>query len=283
MKWHHGQAVPQLGFEPVPMRLRAFVDGEPALDSQHGVLVWEPRRIVPSYAVPEDDLRMGVEPTDPPPGPPDVASLPPILGPDSFEPHTTPGTVVDLVATSRRVARAGFRPDDRDLTGLVVLDFLAFDRWLAEDEELVGHAHDPFKRIDVLTCHRHVEVHLGDTLLAATDNAQLLLETHLPVRYYVPPDDVESSSLVASDARSTCAYKGHATYFSTADGRPEGRDIGWTYRRPLDDALRVRDHLAFWNERTDIRVDGELQPRPVTPWSTRAEQASAAAERLEFG
>jgi hypothetical protein len=30
MKWHLGQAIPQLGFEPVPMRLRAFVDGDPA-------------------------------------------------------------------------------------------------------------------------------------------------------------------------------------------------------------------------------------------------------------
>ena len=165
----------------------------------------------------------------------------------------------------------------------MVLDFPAFDRWLAEDEELVGHPHDPFKRIDVLSCHRHVEVSLDGTVLASTDNALLLLETHLPVRYYVPPEDVAASLLAPSETRSTCAYKGVAAYLSTADGRPEGRDIGWTYPRPLDDARRVRDHVAFWNERTDIRVDGELQRRPVTPWSPPAEQASADAERLEFG
>jgi uncharacterized protein (DUF427 family) len=283
MKWHLGQAIPQLGFEPVPMRLRAFMDGEPVLDTQRGVLVWEPRRIVPVYAVPEDDLLLTVEPTDPPPEPPHLDSLPSMLGPDSFEPHTTPGTTVDLAAGNRRAARAGFRPDDRDLAGLVVLDFLVFDRWLAEDEELVGHAHDPFKRIDVLSCHRRVEVSLDGVVLASTRNALSLLETHLPVRYYIPPDDVTSSLLIPSETRSTCAYKGAATYVSTADGRSEGRDIGWTYRRPLDDALRVRDHVAFWNERTDIRVDGELLRRPVTPWSSPAEQASADAERLEFG
>lgn len=150
-----------------------------------------------------------------------------------------------------------------------MLDFVAFDRWLAEDEELVGHPHDPFKWIDVLSCHRRVEVSLDGAVLASTDNALLLLETHLPVRYYIPPDDVASSLLTPSDTRSTCAYKGHATYVSTADARPEGRDIAWTYPRPLDDAFRVRDRLAFWNERTDIRVDGELQDRPVTPWSHR--------------
>jgi uncharacterized protein (DUF427 family) len=283
MKWHIGQSVPQLGYERVPMRLRAYVDSELALDTQRGVLVWEPRRIVPMYAVPEGDLLVGVEPTDPPPEPPDLNALPRILGPDSFEPHTTPGTTLDLVAGPRRIARAGFRPDDRDLAGLVVLDFAALDRWLAEDEELLGHPHDPFKRIDVLTCHRPVEVSLDGNVLASTTNALALLETHLPVRYYIPPDDVASSLLSPSETRSTCAYKGIASYLSTADGHPDGHDIGWTYPRPLADALRTRDHVAFWNERVDLRVDGELQRRPVTPWSPPAEQATANAERLEFG
>jgi uncharacterized protein (DUF427 family) len=274
MKWHLGAAVPQLTFEPVPMRLRAFLNGVPALDTGRGVLVWEPRRLVPVYAVPEDDLLVSVEPTDPPPEPPDLGALPPMLGPDSFETHTTPGTTVDLVTGSRRVARAGFRPDDHDLAGLVVLDFPAFDRWLAEDEELVGHAHDPFKRIDVLRCHRRVEVSLDGTVLASTTNALSLLETHLPIRHYIPPEDVAPEWLTPSETRSTCAYKGVATYLSTADARPEGRDIGWTYPRPLDDAHRVRDHVAFWNERTDIRIDGELQRRPVTPWSPPAEPST---------
>ena len=229
MRWHLGQAVPQLGYERVPVRLRAFLDGELALDTQHGALVWEPRRIVPMYAVPEGDLLVRIEPTDPPLQPPDLEELPHILGPESFEPHTTPGTTVDLVTDTRRVARAGFLPDDRDLAGLVVLDFRALDRWLAEDEELVGHPHDPFKRIDVLSCHRHIEVSLDGDVLASTDNAMSLLETYLPIRYYIPPDDVASSLLTPSETRSTCAYKGIASYLSTTDGRPEGRDIGWTY------------------------------------------------------
>ena len=283
MRQHLADAVPQLAFEPVPVRLRAYVDAVPVVDSSRGVLVWEPRRIVPAYAVPESDLGLGLTPADPQPGPPSSDSLPPVLGPDSFEPHTTPGEVVDLAIGGRRLPGAGFRPADPDLVGLVVLDFAAFDRWTAEDEELVGHPHDPFKRIDVLRSRRRVEVSLDGTLLAATNDALLLLETHLPIRYYVPPDDVDRSLLTPSDTRSTCAYKGHASYLSTVDGRPEGRDIGWTYPEPLDDALRVRDHVAFWNERADIRVDGELLPRPVTPWSTPAQQASADLGRLEFG
>jgi uncharacterized protein (DUF427 family) len=59
----------------------------------------------------------------------------------------------------------------------VVIDFPALDHWLAEDEPLVGHPRDPFKRIDVLSGRRQVEVGLDDALAGATDNAVLLLET----------------------------------------------------------------------------------------------------------
>jgi uncharacterized protein (DUF427 family) len=283
MKHFLGKTVSQLVFEPVPVRIRAYVGNVVALDSRHAVLVWEPRRIVPVYAVPDRDIRGTTAPADPQPPAPDPAELPPVLGPESFEPHTTPGTVVDLAVGDRVQARAGFVVDDPDLDDLVVLDFASFDLWLAEDEELVGHPHDPFKRIDVLRSRRHVEVSLDGTVLADTDDALVLLETHLPPRYYLPPGEVDLSRLAPSDTRSTCAYKGHASYLSTTDGQAAGRDIAWTYPEPLDDALRVRDRIAFWNERTDIRVDGELQPRPVTPWSTPAEQAATDVERLEFG
>ena len=47
--------------------------------------------------------------------------------------------------------------------------------------------------------------------------------------------------------------------------------------------MRVRDHVCFWAERTDLVVDGEPIERPVTPWSRPEEQASADPDRLEFG
>lgn len=89
--------------------------------------------------------------------------------------------------------------------------------------------------------------------------------------------------LTPSATRSECAYKGEAIYLSTADGSASGRDIAWSYPRPLDDALRVRDQICFWAERTDLVVDGTPRVRPITPWSTREEQSAADPERLEFG
>src|SRR4051812_31093785 len=39
-------------YEPVTRRVRAEVDGTVVVDSDRAVLVWEPRRVVPTYAVP---------------------------------------------------------------------------------------------------------------------------------------------------------------------------------------------------------------------------------------
>lgn len=152
---------------------------------------------------------------------------------------------------------------DDDLAGYVQVDWTAVDRWLEEDEELVGHPRDPFHRIDIRQSSRHVVVSLDGEVVAESRRPVLLFETGLPVRYYLPREDVRLDLLGSSDRRSTCAYKGHASYFGT-DAHP---DIAWTYPEPLPDAEQIRDLIAFFNERAEIIVDDELQEPPQTQWS----------------
>ena len=47
----------QLRHEPTAKRIQAVLGGDTIVDSTRAVLVWEPRRIVPSYAVPVEDVR----------------------------------------------------------------------------------------------------------------------------------------------------------------------------------------------------------------------------------
>ena len=47
----------QLRVEPIAKRIRAVQAGGTVVDSTRAVLVWEPRRVVPSYAVPAGDIR----------------------------------------------------------------------------------------------------------------------------------------------------------------------------------------------------------------------------------
>ena len=213
--------------------------------------------------------------------------LPPVLGPADFSVHTCPGQSLDVHVGQHVLAATSFRPDDPDLAGYVSLDFGAFT-WLEEDEEVVGHPHDPFKRIDALRSSRHVVVALNGTVLADTTRAVALLETGLPTRWYFPREDVRMELLESSSHRTTCAYKGHASYYSVMDARASGRDIAWTYPEPLHDAEHVRDLVCFFSERTDLSVDGAHVVRPVTPWSPPHEQMAqfekaAGLSGVEFG
>lgn len=278
-------SMPQLRYERTAQRVRVRHDGRTICDTTAALLVWEPRRLVPVYAVPEASLDAELAPHgDPVREPP--ADLPPVLGPE-HPGHTCPGQALDVGVDGRVLGSAAFRPDDPDLAGYVVLDFRSFD-WLEEDEPGLGHPHDPFKRIDTLRSSRRVVVSLDGTVLADSRQPVALLETGLPTRWYLPRDDVRLELLEPSDHRTTCAYKGHASYFSVTGAGEAGRDVAWTYPDPRLDALPVTDMVCFFAERTDLTIDGEPVARPVTPWSRPEEQQArfdevGNVESLEFG
>lgn len=161
---------------------------------------------------------------------------------------------------------AAHEVDDPDFDGRIRVDFRALERWLEEEDEVVGHPRDPFKRVDVRRSSRHVQVEVAGRLMADSARPLLVFETGLPVRYYLPRDDVRMDLLEPSATRTLCAYKGEASYLS-ADGAD---DVAWTYPDPLPDNAALRDAVAFFNENADIIVDGERVGRPSTQWSRSA-------------
>ena len=162
--------------------------------------------------------------------------------------------------------RLDLLPDEavtRHEDGLLEIAFGYPDEWLEEDEELIGHARDPFKRIDCRRTSRRIRVSVGGEVVADTRRAVALFETSLPTRWYIPRDDIGTELTPNEAHRTTCAYKGHATHWDVAGEEA----IAWSYERPLNDAVPVRGMIAFYNERADIEVDGELEERPRTQWS----------------
>ena len=261
----------ELRFEPIDKRIRARLGSETVIDSRRALLVWEPKRVVPSYAVPEKDVAAvvlagggaDIEPDAPP-----RLGERPVYDPSvPFSVHTTPGQPLTVRGRGGRTAN-GFRPADPALAGYVVLDFDGFDAWFEEDEPNVAHPRDPFHRIDVVRSSRHVRVELDGESLAESRTPILLFEPPLPVRYYLAPADVRLDLLEPSATRTACAYKGQASYLAH-----RGEDVAWRYEQPLREAALVTGRVAFFNERVDLVVDGERLERPWTPWSRPAKTA----------
>ena len=262
--------LPGLRYQPTAKRVRASLDGQPVVDSMRAVLLWEPKRIVPLYAVPVDDISAELVPTAP--SEEAAAALDGlgtrrVLSPGRFRSHTAEGEELTIKSPAGEREAAAFRLDDPDLEGYIELDFDAFE-WLEEDELIVAHPRDPFHRIDVRRSSRSVVVEHEGTVLAASSRPRLLFETNLPVRSYLPREDVRLDRLLPSDARTSCAYKGTTSSYWAVE-RPDGRvvDVAWSYEDPLPDVAAIAGLIAFFDERVDVVLDGVRRERPVTPWS----------------
>lgn len=265
-------SLPELRYHPTAKRIRAFVGGEAVVDTTGAWIVWEPRRIVPSYAVPQSDLHgVLVEGAQDSAGDEHAVRLgegPPVLDPRTgFSVHTAPGHAFDIVTDGASLTGAGFVPDDPTFDGYVIIDFQAFDEWREEDELLVAHARDPFKTVDTRRSSRRVVIGIDGTIVADSTRSIMLFETYLPTRYYLPREDVRMELLHSTETTTACAYKGLASYWSAAIDGSTVEDVAWSFAQPHNYATAVQDMLAFFNERVDITVDGKVLERPRTPWS----------------
>lgn len=154
-----------------------------------------------------------------------------------------------------------------DLSGHITFDWDQMDAWYEEAQEIFEHARDPQHRVDVIASTRQIEITFNGQRLASSDRPSLLFETTLPTRYYLPPEDVDFDYLEPSVLVTRCPYKGIARFWSVKGAGQEGRNVAWSYPDPIAENPKIKDLVAFYNERVDITVDGELLQRPLTPWS----------------
>lgn len=243
--------------EPTEWRLRARSGDTEIVDTTRAMLVWEPRRVVPSYAVPLTDLRVPLATSK------DAAPADPggILHPGiPFAVHSAEGQSFDVVVGGdETLPAAAFRVKDSELEAYAVLDFDAFDAWYEEDELLVSHAREPYHWVRVLPSSRHLRIEHHGVLIAESSRPTFVFETSLPTRFYLPREDVVAD-LTPSSVKTACAYKGHASYFS-APGLP---NIAWSYPEPAISkyVADLAGLVAFYDDLLDVYVDGELRERP---------------------
>jgi uncharacterized protein (DUF427 family) len=107
----------------------------------------------------------------------------------------------------------------------------------------------PRDRITLVPTEKRIRVVTGEATVADSTATLLLLETgHRPV-YYFPRDDVRMDLLTPTNHRTTCQYKGDASYFSLkVDGRTVENAV-WSYEQPIADMEPIAQRFAFYWDR----------------------------------
>ena len=92
----------------------------------------------------------------------------------------------------------------------------------------------------------------GGSVLAESRAALRLEESgHAPVIYF-PRADVAMALLEPSPTRTTCPFKGEATYFALQTQSVLVRDVAWSYEAPHEEVREISGHLAFDPEKVAV-------------------------------
>ena len=141
-------------------------------------------------------------------------------------------------------------------------------RFYEEDDRILGHAADPYHRIDIRRTSRHLVVRAGDRVVADTTSPLVLYESGFAPRWYVPRDDVVARGAAPVDLQTFCPYKGIASYYDI-DGVDARRVVlpravrrhGGDRRPRLLRARSRRGHAGRRAPRARARADRRLARR----------------------
>lgn len=87
-------------------------------------------------------------------------------------------------------------------------------------------------------------------MYSAKWNGQVIAESENTVEVegnqYFPLASVNHEFLSDSDMKSSCPWKGEASYYNLEVDGQTNKDAVWIYREPKERAKQIAGHVAFW-------------------------------------
>lgn len=241
--------------EPSPRWVRVRAGDLWVADSRRALLLaWYGPGMLPTYCFPADDVRID------------------LLQP-SAKPGRSPLVVVHDVLLDDQVIEGAaqlfmeFPPPLSELKSHWSFTWDGRVSWFEEAQEIHVHPRVPAHRVDAVPSERHIRVEIAGEIVAESEAPHAVFETSLPTRWYLPADDVRWDLLEPSDTVTRSPYKGTARYWSVRAGGELHPDVVCSYPDPIVECPRIAGLMCFFNEKVDLVIDGEPQPRPVTPSS----------------
>lgn len=81
----------------------------------------------------------------------------------------------------------------------------------------------------------------NDTILAESDNT-IIVEGN----QYFPSESVKMEFFKKTNTKTTCSWKGVASYYSIVANGKTNEDCAWYYAEPTEAAKKIKNHVAFW-------------------------------------
>ena len=237
--------------EPVPRRVRGFLNDHQVFDTTAAKYCWEVP-YYPQYYIPLDDID-------------DT-----LLVDEGRREKRPQGLAHRFGLRSGEETRHGavrVYHDDalRGLEGTARFAWPALDAWYEEDEQVFVHPRSPYVRVDALRSSRSVRVELDGVVLGEARTTVMVFETGLPTRHYLDRPSLKNEVLERSDTETACPYKGTTSgYWSAVTPRGVTKDVAWAYDFPTRQLLPIAGLVAFYNEKVDIILDGIRLERPKT-------------------
>lgn len=80
----------------------------------------------------------------------------------------------------------------------------------------------------------------GDVIAETTDT--VVVEGN----HYFPADSLRKDFFSPSDHKTTCHWKGEASYYHVNVKGQQNKDAAWYYQDPSPAAAEITDRVAFW-------------------------------------
>ncbi len=80
-----------------------------------------------------------------------------------------------------------------------------------------------------------------DQVIAESDKTIVVEGNH-----YFPKSALKKDFFQESSSKTTCPWKGEASYLSVVVNGIKNGDAAWYYPAPKDAAKEIKDHVAFW-------------------------------------
>ena len=114
-----------------------------------------------------------------------------------------------------------------------------------------GFKKRPDYRLAAKPAAKRVQVSVNGEVIADSKDALVLEEGTYPPVYYFPRGDVKMERLVRSPLQTYCPFKGDASYYSVKNG---AENAVWSYEHPYDEMHVIRERLAFYPSKVEIKA-----------------------------